>query len=152
MTNIVRYDPFGEAMGFAPLWSPASEWLRGFLARPFGFEGALWGEPGPFRIAVAENETEYQVTAELPGARKEDVNVSVNGAEVTISAEIRDGMEGGREWDTVYSERLCGKMQRTFTLDHEIDADKAEARYTDGVLRLILPKKQPESRKRLTVH
>lgn len=147
MTNIVRYTPFGEVMGFAPLWSRWED-----LARPFGMGSLLGGEFEPFRMSVAENDREYRVTAELPGARKEDIAVSVNGSEVAIAAEIRNATEGAGEWSTVYSERLYGKLQRTFALDCEIDAEKAQARYADGVLELVLPKKEAETRKRLTIH
>ncbi|HXF66172.1 MAG TPA: Hsp20/alpha crystallin family protein [Burkholderiales bacterium] len=152
MANIVRYTPFGEVMGFAPFWSASDDLVRDLFARPFGMGSLLWGDSEPFRMSIAENEHEYRVTAELPGARKEDIAVSVNGPEVTISAEIRNATEGAGQWSAVYSERLYGKLQRAFTLECEVDAEKAQARYADGVLELVLPKKEEQTRKRLTIH
>jgi HSP20 family protein len=151
MSNIVGYSPLDELAGFGSLGSPVDELLKGFFVRPMSL-GPQWGRSTPMRVEVIENENEYRVFAELPGARKEDINVSIHGGDVTISAETREEKETGQEWKTLMSERWYGKTQRSFSLENEIDEARAQARYTDGVLQLVLPKKEAATRKRLTVH
>ena len=91
------------------------------------------------------------VSADLPGFRKEDIAVEIDGARVTITAESkteRSPSEGDR---ILYTERQVGRAVRSFELGVEIDQDNAVARYVDGVLSLTLPKKLVETRKLLTV-
>ncbi|MFM1889405.1 MAG: hypothetical protein RLZZ565_162 [Planctomycetota bacterium] len=102
-------------------------------------------------IDVTENDSSYTVTAEMPGVNREDVSVSFDGNAVSISAEVKKE-ETKREGDRIVrSERYFGRVGRSFTLAHDVDADKAEARYADGVLTLKLPKKAGERAKRLAV-
>ena len=91
------------------------------------------------------------VAADLPGFRKEDIAVEIDGARVTITAESkseRSPSEGDR---ILYTERQIGRAVRSFELGAEIDQDNSVARYADGVLTLTLPKKVVETRKLLTV-
>ncbi len=78
--------------------------------------------------------------AEIPGVRKEDIHVELDGAKVTISAEVKKDHDEKREGRVVRSERSYGYASRTFTLGHEVERAKAEAKYADGVLTLTLPK------------
>ena len=140
MTNLIPRTVFDDSF---------DDFFRGFLVRPFAFES---GAMAPVRMDVTENENAYRVYAELPGVRKEDINVSIQGDTVTISAEARREQEA-RDGETVLrSERWHGKLSRTFSFDQEIDEAGAEAHYHDGVLELVLPKKAAASRKRLTVN
>jgi HSP20 family protein len=103
------------------------------------------------RIDVAEQNGEYKVLAELPGVKKEDIKVNIDGDEVSISAESRtqrDEKDGER---VLHSERYFGKIERAFRLSQEIDETRASAKYTDGVLELTLPKKAAAAAKQLPV-
>ena len=100
---------------------------------------------------VTEQGENYVVAADLPGFRKEDIAVEIDGARVTITADSkseRSPSEGDR---ILYTERQVGRAVRSFELGVEIDQDNAVARYVDGVLSLTLPKKVVETRKLLTV-
>lgn len=79
--------------------------------------------------------------AEIPGARKGDIKVTVDGNEVTVSAEVRRGSEKKDGERVTHSERYYGKVYRAFTLDSAIDDRAAQAQYKDGVLELTLLKK-----------
>lgn len=92
--------------------------------------------PGDIRIDVTENDKDYQVRAEIPGAKKEDIRVSVDGNYVSISAEVKKEKEeksGGR---VLLKETYYGSVSRGFSLAHEIDDKEVVAKLEDGVLKL----------------
>ena len=102
-----------------------------------------WGtapEAPQIKMDVSEAEGVYTVKAEIPGVRKEDIHVELDGAKVTISAEVKKDHDEKKEGRVVRSERSYGYASRTFTVGHEVDRNKAEAKYADGVLTLTLPK------------
>lgn len=133
--------------------SPLDELLNGFFVRPMNVQtrAAATERPLPFRMDVYENENAYRVVADLPGVRKEDVNITIDGAEVTITAEAKREETAGDAEKALLSERFAGKYHRAFTLGHEIDDGNAQARYHDGVLELTLPKSPHAMPKRLTI-
>lgn len=103
------------------------------------------------RLDVTENDTAFEVQADLPGVKKEDIKVSVDGQRVLIEAECQQANEQRQGEQVVYSERSTRRYQRSFSLPREVDDAGAEARLEDGVLKLTLPKKQGSSARRLTV-
>jgi len=140
MANITRFTPFDDTF---------DELLRGFFVRPVSFEGT--GTPAQFRVDVTENNGAYTLRAELPGVKKDDINIAIDGDQVAISAEVKnekDVKDGDR---VVRSERYYGKVYRAFTLGQPVDEAAANAKYADGVLELTLPKKAAVTAKRITV-
>lgn len=121
--------------------------FRGFL-RPMRWD--LSAQSPQIKIEVKENDTAYTVKAEIPGVRKEDIDVRIDGSQVSLSAETKKEKEEKTE-HTLRSERYYGYLNRTFTLGHEIDQGKAAAKYEDGVLQLTLPKKAGTENKRLAI-
>ena len=99
--------------------------------------------PGEIKVDVVENDKDYQVRAEIPGAKKEDIRVSVDGNFVSISAEVRkekeDKSKGGR---VLVKETYYGSASRGFSLASEIDDKAVVAKLEDGVLKLTLPKRE----------
>jgi HSP20 family protein len=140
MANITRYDPFGELF---------DDLFKGFLVRPVVGEGR---ETAPrLKIDVTEQNGAFKVKAEIPGVKKDDIQVNVDGDQVSISAEVKqekDVKEGER---LVHSERYYGKASRAFRLGYEIDQANVQAKYADGVLELVLPKKQNAAAKQITI-
>jgi HSP20 family protein len=100
---------------------------------------------------VTEKNGAYKVTAELPGVKKEDIQVAIDGAQVTLTAEVKQEKEAGKDERVLHTERVYGKVSRSFTLPQELDEAKAEARFRDGVLELELPKKAAAARKAITI-
>ena len=140
MANITRYDPFGDLV---------DDIFRGFVVGPVGFEAA--SPVRRMKVDVAEQNGEYKVVAELPGVKKEDIKVDIEGDQVSITAEsraVRDEKDGER---VLHSERYFGKVSRAFRLSQEIDEARASAKYADGVLELTLPKKATAAAKQLTI-
>lgn len=145
-SNLTRYDPIRDIMRFDPFRS-VEDFFREFPAsaalRNFEDQRAI-------RVDVSETEQAYLVKADMPGLKKDDIKVSVEGKFVSISAthqEEKEQSAGG----TVYSERYSGSQYRSFSLPQEVDDTKTEARYQDGVLQLTLPKKQGTASKQITV-
>jgi len=140
MANITRYDPFNDLV---------DDFFKGFLVRPVAYEGR--GDALPrLKVDVAEKSGAYVVKGELPGVKKEDIRVSVDGAQVTLEAEVKQ--EKSTEAERVlHTERSYGKVSRVFTLPQEVDEAAVEARFQDGVLELKLPKKQAAARKQITI-
>jgi HSP20 family protein len=103
------------------------------------------------RVEVAEKNGSYLVTAELPGVKKDDIQITVDGAQVTLAAEVKREKEVTAADRVLAAERSFGKVTRSFTLPQEIDETKVEAKFADGVLELALPKKAQPERKRITI-
>ena len=124
------------------------EMLRGFFVRPMNVEATA---PVQLRIDVSETESGYTVLAEIPGVKKDDIQVAVDGNQIEISAEVRNGraLQDGEK--VLRAERYCGKVHRAFALAHDIDDAATEARYFDGVLELKLPKKTSARLKRISI-
>jgi HSP20 family protein len=105
------------------------------------------------RLDVSEKDNAYVVKADIPGVKKEDINVRIDGNMVQIDAEVKREKESKDEAGKVLrSERYYGTVSRTFSLGQDVDEAKADAKYVDGVLTLELPKKASAAAKKLTVH
>jgi HSP20 family protein len=103
------------------------------------------------KVDVAERNGAYTVTAELPGVKKEDIQITVDGAQVTLAAEVKREKEASQDERVLHAERVYGKVSRSFTLPQEVDEAKAEAKFRDGVLELTLPKKAAAQRKQISI-
>ncbi len=135
---------------------PLEDFFRGFFVRPVDFGGgvsaATAGSDAPqMRVDVREVNDHYAVLAELPGIRKEDIHVHIDGPVVSISAERKQEREVKDGERVLRTERYFGKVSRSFQLGQEIDEAKASAKFNDGVLELTLPKKAEAQAKRLAI-
>ena len=135
--NLMQLDPFNEIARFSPLRG-FDDFFKDLHLRP-AF-GNLEAEPR-IKMDVSETDQGYMVKAEIPGVKKEDVKVAVEGNQITITAETKHETEEKKGETVVRRERYFGHLSRSFTLAHEIDDSKAVAKYQDGVLELSLPKK-----------
>jgi HSP20 family protein len=104
------------------------------------------------RLDVIERADEYLVRTEIPGARKEDIEVSVENGVLTISAETRNETEQKEGERVIRQERRYGRYLRSLRLDKTVDDRKVKAVYRDGVLELSLPKVEEVKPKKITVN
>jgi len=147
MTNIVRSNALGEVNRFDPFRDIedffGSRKLRSlFRDLPNAPE---------MKIDVSEDDEAYHVKAEIPGVKKEDIRVAIDGNGVAITAEVKREKEEKKGETVLRSERYYGNQSRSFTLMHDIDQSKAEAKYMDGILALTLPKREGATAKQLTI-
>jgi HSP20 family protein len=142
MATVNRFDPFNELV---------DDLFKGFLVRPVAYDGRP-GEALPrMKVDVAEQNGAYTVTAELPGLKKEDIQVTIDGSQVTLAAEVKREKEASQDERVLHTERVYGKVSRSFTLPQEVDEATAEAKFRDGVLELKLPKKAAAQRKQISI-
>lgn len=140
MANLVRsssvFDDFFKDFG------------EGFWVKPVRFpeETEL-----SMKIDVKEDDKSYTVKADIPGVKKEDIQIEIDDDVVSLRAEAKQEKEEKRGEKVVYSERSYGMVSRSFTLPAAVDDKGARAEYQDGVLSLTLPKKANGSAKRVTV-
>lgn len=140
MQNLVSYDTKTE--------TGLDELFRGFF-RPVRVEAAP--TPVVIKMDVTETENGYLIHSEMPGVKKEDIDVAIEGNQVTITAEVK------REWESkegdrmLRNERYFGNIYRGFTLPAELDESACDATYQNGILELKLVRKAAAPGKRLAI-
>jgi len=118
---------------FDDLFKPWNEWFD---------NGGLWGRVMNIpAVNITENKDEYKVALAVPGMKKDDFNIDIDGNMLTISSEKEETKE---EKDKKFTrkEYNFSSFSRSFTLPDEVNKEKIEAKYEDGVLKLSLPRKE----------
>jgi HSP20 family protein len=139
MANITRYSPFDDLF---------NEFTKGFWVKPLAMPA---GSELSIKVDVKEDDKSYTVRADIPGVKKEDIQVDVEGNMISLRAEAKQEKEEKKGEKVIYSERSYGMVSRSFSLPAEVDSKGAKAEYKDGVLSLTLPKKGDGGGKRVTV-
>ncbi|OGA09702.1 MAG: heat-shock protein Hsp20 [Betaproteobacteria bacterium RIFCSPHIGHO2_12_FULL_69_13] len=139
MANITRYTPFDDLFG---------ELAKGFFVKPLAFPAETELK---LKVDVKEDEKAYTIHAEIPGVKKEDLQIDVDGDQVSIRGEVKREKEEKKGEKVIYSERSYGMVSRSFSLPSDVDAQGAKADYKDGVLNLTLPKKAGAATKRIAI-
>ncbi len=137
--ELARLDPFRDFDSVFPMPRAMRRWMAEMPSEP------------AIKLDVSEDDKAYHVKAELPGVKKEDIAVEIEGNQVSLSAEVKRESEKKQGETVVHSERYYGRQYRSFTLDKEIDRNKAEARFENGILELTLPKTGGEPAQRIQV-
>jgi HSP20 family protein len=135
----MRYDPFDQML---------SDFGKGFWVKPLAFPS---GTEMQIKVDVKEDDKAYTVHADIPGVKKEDIQVDIDGNVVSVRAETRQEKEEKKGEKVLYSERSYGMVSRSFSLPLDVDEKAAKAEYKDGVLNLVLPKKANGGGKRISV-
>lgn len=141
MANITRFDPFTDF----------DDLFKGFLVRPLRYDLEAPAQMN-IKVDVTRTDDTYSVKAEMPGIKKDDISVSIDGGQVTIAGEVKKEKEEKKGEEVIRSERYYGKVSRSFSLPQEVDEGKAQAKYADGVLNLTLPVKSKAGSRKLTVN
>jgi HSP20 family protein len=145
--SLVRWDPFREL-------EEVSDRLNRMFARPAtraanGKETMIVADWTP-SVDISETEGEYQIKAEIPDVRKEDVKVTLEDGVLTIQGERKhEKEEKGKKYHRI--ERSYGSFVRTFSLPDVIDEEKVKAEFKEGVLNLSLPKSEKAKPKAIDV-
>jgi HSP20 family protein len=141
MANIVRFDPFNDF----------DDLFKGLFVRPMRLD--VNGAPQvQMKVDVSRADDTYTVKAEMPGVGKDDIQVSIDGSQVSISGEIKKEKEEKKGEEVIRSERYYGKVSRSFTLPQEVDEAKVTAKYADGVLNLTLPVRAKSAGRKVTIN
>ncbi len=118
---------------FNDFFRPWDEWFEGG-----GLTSRVLNVPA---VNITENKDEFMVSLAIPGMKKEDFNIDIEGNMLTISSEKEETIEE-KEDKYTRKEFNYSSFSRSFTLPDEVNMEKIDARYVDGVLKLSLPKKE----------
>ena len=145
--TLVRWDPFREL-------EEMSDRLNRMISRPVlprtdGKETMVVADWAP-SVDISETDGEYQIKAEIPDVKKEDVKVTLEDGVLTIQGERKhEKEEKGKKYHRI--ERSYGSFARSFTLPDLVDEEKVKAEFKDGVLNLQLPKSEKAKPKAIEV-
>src|SRR5262245_33409349 len=139
-------------------WSPFDQLnrLRNEIDQVFQSSFGNWGSTSGFfegwspAVDLIEDKDKFIVKAELPGMKKEEIDVSLHGDTLTISGE-RKKEEVHKEGESCRSERYFGRFQRSVQLPLAVDGNRLEASYRDGVLTVTLYKTEDAKRKQIQI-
>ena len=148
MTNLTRWNPLKSLSRLDPA-AEFDDFFRGFGLRPAWSNFEVLPD---MRLDVSEDEKAYRVKAEIPGVDKKDIDLSIDGNQILISAEVKRDTKKKEGEKDICSERYYGKMYRAFSTPTDVDGTKAEARYESGVLTLTLPKKSNGQSRKIAVN
>jgi len=148
MAELARFNPFRGLARFDPFGREMEDLFKGFFLAPVPLQQMAGGQ---IPIDVTEDDKAYKVRAEMPGFAREEIDVSVNGDQVSISAETKKEKEEKKGEQVVLRECYYGKQYRAFTLPMAVDDTKTSAKYTNGVLELVLPKKAAAATKKIAI-
>lgn len=143
--SLTRFDPLSELARFDPLRALDEVFNQSLMGPRLRSAGMT-----P-RMDVSETDQGYLVKAEMPGVKKEDIKVNVDGNQVSITAQTQQESEQKSE-NMLCTERSWGQYYRSFTLPQPVDDAQAKAEYHDGILELTLPKKAGGTAKTLAIH
>jgi HSP20 family protein len=146
LTTTLRRDPFGSMFDdfFSDMWTRPTWMTMPRLAETPSVVRA--------RMDVVDKGPSYVITVDMPGVKKEDINVSIEGSRIAITAETvyENPVKEGEK--LLHTERFAASYARSFELPTEVTETGAEAVFENGVLTLTLPKRAPVASKRLMIH
>lgn len=145
--SIVRFRPQrAELDPFFSGFTPMSRMLDEFFATARNNESLFWGP----NVDVVENESSFEIHAELPGVKPEDVKLSINNSTLTLSGEKKQFVREEKD-NTHRTERVFGRFERSFSLPRTVKADQVRAEFEDGVLRITLPKAEEAKARNINI-
>lgn len=127
---------------------PFDDAFRGFM-RPWVSRSV--SRTPDIKVDLTESNGDYKIKAEIPGVRKEDIQVDIDENRISISAEVKNETEEKKGDRVIRSERQYGYASRSLWLDNPVDRSQSKAVYENGVLELTLPKKAAATTTRLTI-
>ena len=140
--QVVRWDPFGHLGGRDPWAFPDLGGLGRLIDQRFG-ERASAAVAAPL-VDITETETQYTISAEVPGVRREDLTLEIHEGTLTLRGEKKSEREETKERGR-HLERSYGAFSRSFAMPSDAELSKVQATFTDGVLRIDVPKR-PEAK------
>ena len=143
--KLAKWDPFREMEGMLDPYSKSLDWpFRG--GRDLNTTGADWAP----RADITETDTTFSITAEVPGIKREDVKINIDDHVLSISGEKdQKKEEKGETFHRI--ERFYGSFNRRFSLPDNVNEDKIEAVFKDGLLTLTIPKTEVKKPKAIEI-
>jgi HSP20 family protein len=146
---IVRWRPARDMRPWANAfenYSPISRMMEDFFGGERGGDVMYWGP----NVDIVENNDNFEIHAELPGVRQEDVKLSLNNNVLTITGEKKQEVKEDRD-NVLRLERSYGHFERSFSLPTTVQSDKVRANFSDGVLKITLPKAEQAKARQINI-
>jgi HSP20 family protein len=140
---IVRWDPFSDMIQFR---DEVGRWFDALEKRSEGKRTTVWAPD----VDIKETDKDIQLRADLPGMKKEDIDISVDEDQLVIKGERKFEKEE-KDKDFVRVERSYGSFYRSFNIGVPVKSDQIKASYKDGVLEVVLPKTEAKKPKKIEV-
>ncbi len=140
---IVRWDPFSDIVQFR---DEVGRWFDALDKKKDVQKTAVWTPD----VDIKETDKEIQIKADLPGMKKEDIDISVDEDQLVIKGE-RIEEEEEKDKDYIRVERSYGSFYRSFNIGVPVKSDKIKASYKEGVLKLVLPKAEIKKPKKIEI-
>ncbi|MDX2480576.1 MAG: Hsp20/alpha crystallin family protein [Desulfuromusa sp.] len=143
--KLAKWDPFREMEGMLDPYSKSLDWpFRG--GRDLNTTGADWAP----RADISETDAEFCITAEVPGIKREDVKINIEDHVLSIRGENKqEKEEKGKKFHRI--ERYYGSFSRSFSLPENVNEDKIDATFKDGMLTLTIPKTEIKKPKAIEI-
>jgi HSP20 family protein len=145
MANITRYDPFRDAMRLSDAMNRLFE--QSFVRPLWGVSG----ETAALPVDVRETEQGYEVKAQLPGVKPEDIELTLRNNALTVKAQYASDEQREEQGRWQVREIRRGSFVRTIPFDKQVDVDKVTTSYEHGELKVVLPVHEAEQPKRIEV-
>ncbi len=150
--NLVHYNPQSKSQYDTPAVPRLFGTFFDDFFTPFASNGSMVGfDANSLKVDIYEKDDNIMIDAELPGVKKEDISVDVKGKLLTLSGESKSDNEIQEE-NCYRRERRYGRVERSFNLPFEVDSDAVQATYTDGILKLTIPKPVEQSTKKIAIN
>jgi HSP20 family protein len=143
MTKLMRYSPL---MRTNPFGADLDRLFGDLFVDDNGDSPTIWRP----RVDISETESEFRVTADLPGVNKDDVNVNFEDDTLVITGE-RKQETTSEETNFYRTERVYGRFSRSFTFPKGIEIDKIAAKFDNGVLHVSIPKTSESKPRKISV-
>jgi HSP20 family protein len=140
---IVRWDPFSDIVHFS---DEVGRWFDALEKKKEGKATGVWAPD----VDIRETEKDIQIRADVPGMKKEDIDVSIDEEQLVIRGERKLEKEE-KEKDYVRVERSYGSFYRSFDIGVPVKSDQVKASYNDGVLEIVIPKAEARKHKKIEV-
>lgn len=144
--SIIRWTPTNSLLSVHDHWNRLFDELLGYRAGDDEVINQAWVP----RVDIVEDENEYRVIADLPGMKKEDVEISLENGILTITGE-RQLKRDKKDENYRVTERAYGRFTRSFNMRYKVDADKIKAQFSNGELMIHLPKVEQSKPKRIEI-
>jgi len=146
MTNLIRWNPAREMLTLRDEMDRLFDDFFGSPTTNHQQNSVNWGIP----VDVREDQNSYRIEATMPGVSPENIDISINGNVLTVSAQTNSSQDKGDERYHI-RERRFGRFSRTITLPQDINSDAVQADYENGVLTLQVPKSEEAKPRRISV-
>jgi HSP20 family protein len=134
---ITKWNPRGTELRpfWADGWTPIARLMDDFFANARQGEMMAWGP----NVDILENEDSFEIHAELPGVKQDEVKITLENNVLTLSGEKKQEVKEDKD-NYCRVERSYGRFERSFSLPNSVKAENVHASFEDGVLKIRLPK------------